>query len=615
MIENKIIEITKENTFDRDWAIFTQIEKEFKSDVNSPSIQDIVNKITFASQIDFILSDCVFHRRLYEAILWSFNQGGLILNLTYKNHEILSQLKGLKFNKLEKDDDISINYMCIKGKKDGKQYELAFLLEDNIIKLDSPINFKKEDNKLNDFLNGCEIMFIIDNKYNNKHNDLIEKGKEKKLNIAYIIKTQNFSKEIHDKFKDLKISLLVCDRIKPAIILLTKTNKLYCLKYYKNIEILFEIANLEHYVQDNLYFNNKQSRNIKELPKNFLCFNNNKIENCFIQDEKQISIEISSPTMEDFISENFDKSITDKHNDYSMECKVVKYRFVLNPPRFNSEYKISGVYDEIKKVAKKVAKLNSDVLIKIKDDVTNLISGTWIEKTIDNLFNIKNFILNVVSNYEYSNFDKYCIKTIDDLEENKIKMFNEVLNIYKSLNKGAEVLKYSKFDEEIDGYRKTIKDKERLIQDNIEVLSNKRRIEILSKKIEDLELLKQKFESKDDNRDIMVQNSFCSNYNKWLNKQQTRVLYSDSVTSVVKKDLSKAEHFENFLEKNLYTFNDYYDNFVSFLKQIIKCLVFPLEYTVYEKNNQNFIVINSLEENESVKNICKKYNLFTVAKE
>ena len=137
----------------------------------------------------------------------------------------------------------------------------------------------------------------------------------------------------------------------------------------------------------------------------------------------------------------------------------------------------------------------------------------------------------------------------------------------------------------------------------------------MSKKIEDLELLKQKFESKDDNRDIMVQNSFCSNYNKWLNKQQTRVLYSDSVTSVVKKDLSKAEHFENFLEKNLYTFNDYYDNFVSFLKQIIKCLVFPLEYTVYEKNNQNFIVINSLEENESVKNICKKYNLFTVAKE
>ena len=122
-------------------------------------------------------------------------------------------------------------------------------------------------------------------------------------------------------------------------------------------------------------------------------------------------------------------------------------------------------------------------------------------------------------------------------------MFNEVLNIYKSLNKGAEVLKYSKFDEEIDGYRKTIKDKERLIQDNIEVLSNKRRIEILSKKIEDLELLKQKFESKDDNRDIMVQNSFCSNYNKWLNKQQTRVLYSDSVTSVVKKRFKQSGTF------------------------------------------------------------------------
>lgn len=123
------------------------------------------------------------------------------------------------------------------------------------------------------------------------------------------------------------------------------------------------------------------------------------------------------------------------------------------------------------------------------------------------------------------------------------------------------------------------------------------------------------FESDDDNRDIMVQDSFCSNYNKWLNKQQTRTLYSDSVTGIVKKDLSKSEQFENLLEESLYGFNEYYDNFVSLLKQIIKCLVFPLEYTVYEKNNQNFIVINSLEENESVKNICKKYNLFTVAKE
>ena len=96
MIENKIIEITKENDFDRDWAIFTDVEENFKSHVNAQSIQDIVNKITFASQIDFILSDCVFHRRLYEAILWSFNQGGLILNLTYKNDVEIIKLEGRK---------------------------------------------------------------------------------------------------------------------------------------------------------------------------------------------------------------------------------------------------------------------------------------------------------------------------------------------------------------------------------------------------------------------------------------------------------------------------------------------------------------------------------------
>ena len=473
--------------------------------------------------------------------------------------------------------------------------------------MDSPINFEKEDKDTYKFFKKYQTIFIIDETYNNKYKELIEKSKEKRL--------KNFNKQLRDELIKLGVDIMVCDKVSPAVLLSNNENRLYCLKYYNNKQIIFETSCLNYFVKGNLYLNSRKSIGIKELPREFLCFTGDKVEKCCIQEEMEVPIEVQCLTMDDFINGNFDKSIIDKHNDYSMKCKVVKYKFILNPPKINSEYRISSVYDDIKKVAKNIEELDSDALQSFKDDVKNLESGTWIEKTINNFLKIKMNVLNVINNYQYTGFDKYCEESIDDLEKNKSKMFDKIFNIYKSFNKGAEVAKYSKFDEEIDGYRKTIKDKEKLIQDNIEVLSNKKRIEILSKKIEDLELLKQQFESKENSRDITVKDSFCSNYNKWINKQQTDLLHFDSVTGVVKKEASQSGKFENLLEKYLYTFNDYYDNFVSFLKQIIKCLVFPLEYTVYEKNNQNFIVINSLEENESVKNICKKYNLFTVAKE
>ena len=92
MIENKIIEISKENTVDRACAIFTNVEENFKSHFNAQSIQDIVNKITFAKDIDILFADDVFHRRLYEEILWAFNQGGLTLNLKYKLTSITCHL-------------------------------------------------------------------------------------------------------------------------------------------------------------------------------------------------------------------------------------------------------------------------------------------------------------------------------------------------------------------------------------------------------------------------------------------------------------------------------------------------------------------------------------------
>ena len=137
----------------------------------------------------------------------------------------------------------------------------------------------------------------------------------------------------------------------------------------------------------------------------------------------------------------------------------------------------------------------------------------------------------------------------------------------------------------------------------------------MSKKIEDLELLKQQFESKENSRDITVKDSFCFNYNKWINKQQTDYLHFDSVTGVVKKEASQSGKFKNLLEKYLYTFNDYYDKFLNYLKKVDNCLLFPLNYTVYEKDKKNYIIIDSIDEFYNTAKLCEKYNILTIAKE
>ena len=69
------------------------------------------------------------------------------------------------------------------------------------------------------------------------------------------------------------------------------------------------------------------------------------------------------------------------------------------------------------------------------------------------------------------------------------------------------------------------------------------------------------------------------------------------------------------VENYLYDFNNYLENFLKLIKELKKNMVFPLKYLVYEKDNKNYIALTDISEYESSKEICKKFNLFAIAKE
>lgn len=626
MIKNKIIEITKNNTFNKSWALFT------KSDINYASkekgllikeienyitIKEIENYITFASQIDLIVSFDILHKRIFDAILWAFMQGGLVINLVYKSDKLLKGLKDLSFNKTIKDNDLTLNYICIQGKRNNQNYEVAFLLEDDIVQLDSPIDFNSSNKNSYNFLDDCNEVFIIDELYSNKYDEFILNCKKRKIGVNYIIETKNFSKNIHDLCREKQMNLFVCENIKPAILLANKnTNKLSCFKFYKNINIFFDVYNSNTYIINTLYKNNFKEICMKDLPTLFLSYNSGEIKQCKINEYKEIDITVQNSTMEDFINEDFDKSIVDRHNDYSDESKSVKYIFNLIPPRLNDSYKISSIYNGINNVSKDIEALNDKVVLDFGSGAKSIIAENWISKMCDAILKDKKEILNLIDKYQFMNFSEFCDNIICNLQKNKSIMIEEVIKIYSELNQDASDIKFTKIDDEIQNYRQTIQEKEKLVLNNIDVLSNKRRIEILEKKINDLELLKQRFSCNSNDRNKKNTDEFKASYIKWIKSQNIVIPQQDSVKSVINtKGLSNIELFEMLVKNYLYDFNNYLENFLKLIKELKNNIVFPLKYLVYEKDNKNYIALTDISEYESSKEIRKKFNLFAIAKE
>lgn len=617
MIKNKIIEITKNNTFNKSWALFTKSDINYASKGKGLLIKEIENYITFASQIDLVVSFDILHKRIFDAILWAFMQGGLVINLVYKSNKLLKGLKDLSFNKTIKDNDLTLNYICIQGKRNNQNYEVAFLLEEDIVQLDSPINFNSSNKNSYNFLDDCNEVFIIDELYSNKYDEFILNCKKRKIKVNYIIETKNFSKSIHDLCKEKQVNLFVCENIRPVILLTNKnTNKMSCLKFYKNINIFFEVYNSNNYIINTLYKNNFKEIYMKDLPAQFLSYNSGEIKECKINEYKEIDITVQNSTMEDFINEDFDKSIVDRHNDYSDESKSVKYIFNLIPPRLNDSYKISSIYNGINNVAKGIEALNDKVILDFGRGINSIIAENWISKICNTILKNKKEILNLIGKYQFINFSDFCDNILYNLQHNKSIMVEEIVKIYSKLNQDASDIKFAKFDDEIRSYRQTIQEKEKLVLNNIDVISNKRRIEILEKKINDLELLKQTFSRNGNDRNKKNIDEFKASYIKWIKSQNTVISQQNSVKSIINtRDLNNIELFEMLVENYLYDFNNYLENFLKLIKELKNNMVFPLKYLVYEKDNKNYIALTDISEYESSKEICKKFNLFAIAKE
>ena len=610
MIENKKIIITKENTFDKGWTLFHPFDLNINRNrlFKETMISDVIRLITHSNEVNLILSDSCLSSRIVNEIEWANKY--IKLNIIAKDDSIINNYRKFSFNSKKVDSSIDFSYIGIIGKENGH-----FMISDGYTEIDDSlykVYFQNKNLKGDySFLNNASKLIIIDCDGKKDYSMVISAASQNKIPCYYAVNTRYFNNRIFNYSKENKIELLVSEYTQNGIIVVNRDNTLSCVTMTNNgFYLSYPIENISSFLgmeyKSGYYKDSIETDKLKgEI---YSCYNG-RIEKLNIIDKKIIPLNVDVELMSDFVSETFDSSIVEKHNDYSAEAKKVEYQFNLIPPLFDSKYVESNIYDGIHELHSKWNKQQTLKIKRIKDDYNTFIDEDY--GLIDFLLETEKFTKEFderVEKCDYKNY--YCwIKSVSDqFNKNRTSLLDICKNMFNSINEESSGTKFDKFDNEIAGYEQTIKEKNALIQKGIDVLSNKRRVEILTKKINDLLELKKHFESNSSSRNDKNLNAFIKRCEELLDGKH-RVFNDDSIGNIVKpKEETKLAKLEAFVDNYLLSIRKYDDECLSTIDKLSNESI-PEDYAVYDKKGQRYIIINDLQEYETTKHICDKFKL------
>ena len=610
MIDNKRLIINKLNTFTMGWSLVQPyrlpvvINKNFEEITTS----SIVKAITKADKVNIILTEPCLSSRIIAELEWVNKY--IDIHIIAKNEEIVSRYSNISFSSTIIDETIDINYLGIMGEE-----SLFVIISDFYIETDDCINNLYFDNasiKSNyDFLKDALALYVLDDGTLD-YSDILSRAIK---NTYYIVPNELYNKSLISQFVNSNVQLLLSERVQCGIFIKTRDSLLRVSKL-NNIYITYPTESFNNFYSDlyePLYLKDMLSGN--EIPSSAYSCTNRGIKKVKIEDRKTIKIELIIQNMDDFVNETFDKSIVESHNDYSAEAKEVEYQFTLIPPVFDSSYKKSCIYDELYRMYETISKIQKYDYESFMMECSQLTNENEILTLLHFMNSSWGKYKNMFQKYDFSDF--YNISGIlFDCVENIHKNFIKYLaNIYSEIEKKTSIVKFDKFDDEIKGYQSTILEKQSLIEQNIDVLSNKRRIEILNKKINDLLVLKQRFESTTSQRNDKGSSefeAFCKRVIKGtFAKHSTN---DESIGNVIKQnENNKMVKLYSFVETSLKDFAEYINSLYGELYKCVKIDI-PNDYTVYDKEGNHYIVINSLSEYSKTKELREKYNLKCIAR-
>lgn len=604
MIENKCIKIVKKNKFDKDWALFQEYELDlFKNPLYEETyIPTIIKLITFADELNLILSKPCLSSKIIEEIVWANKYTKV--NIIAKSTNIIKKYSNIKFTKVTIDNKIDFNYFGIKG-KDNKY----FIINDGYIEVDDTIekkyfsNIKLKNNVL--FSKNVSKIIIIDSKAEFKELELVKMAGKTKINCLYVINIKAFNKDVFDIAVKNSLNLFISDKTNNGLIMLLKNGDIKKISLLDDeLPYIYSIPTIRDYI-GKLYINDSK---IKANANLFICLDGI-IKSLNIVSKKIIKIDVPIKHMRDFVDDKFDSSIAESHNDYSSEAKSVEYQFTLIPPIFDKTYKVSKIYDEVISL---IDEWNGSQIIdfeNIKKDYFDYADEDFgIINLLDKSVSFTKSLNKSKLEYDFVDFNKEIKNTIQLFENLNENLLNVCKEMHNKTNDMSLSNKFDKFDAEIIRYDQLILEKESLIKNGIDKFKNEKRIEDLKNKRDNLLNLKEKFITSSSKINDKSQIEFIDYCCKILSNDKKEIC-SDSLVNVIKiSNESRIFKLYSFIDKYLLNIKQYIDTSLNILFKLNEICI-PETYKVYEKNKKRYIVIDDISEYESTKDLCKQFNL------
>lgn len=615
MIENKIITITKQNNFDKGWALFSPQRERLFQNVQFKPIEsvDLVRQITYASEIVLVLAKATLSSNILQELKWANK---------YVKPKIVAKEQAIvdKYNFAAELVKIDFNVNCNAISITSKYGKNCYLLDDGITQIDDTVeNFFLGKNSSSlatkDIVKDADEAYLFVDEKTQVDFDLLEFFEKNGISNSLIIPNYCYSKELYTRLKDISTQIVVAEQT-TNVIVYKKSGKLFLVKQIGNLVVSGEIRDCTAFIHGALHKCLKLPVALQgeEIPTNAL-FVDKTVTPLQIAKEKVVERVVPILTMADFVAEKFDASETELHNQYCTQAQSIRYVFTLVPPLIDDKYKLSSIYSGAKELHAQWFVLRKNRTKAFKSEIVNLFgTNNGFVRTIDLLEEIDGYLKETVERNHYHAY-KYCLgKYVDSITKDVNSLFDYCAELFSFTSQESENTQFSKIDKEIIGYKSTIVEKQRLIDEGKDVLQNKRRIEILQDKIAYLTELKKGFIQKSDVRTsdatkefvqkckLMVAGTFSENE-------------TDSVANIINTNtLSKAAQLELLLKNNLPFFSKLLDRLLEILKAF-KEIDVPEDYVVYEKEpDSRYIVIEELKDYEATLSLQQQYNLQCVTR-
>lgn len=617
MIKNKLITITKENQFDMGWTIFTPYQLTFYKNPRYKAllVTDIVRAITRSDKVYIVLSEECLASAIIKELEWVNKY--TTIELIAKTEQITQRYSSIKFSSVKINPDITFNYLSIIGATSLSVMIDNGYTETNTLVKEVYFDGHSATNNFSFLSDLEEVMFVgdcFDNEYAELYNECLRQGKK----TYRVINKRKYNKEFFDRFNGTKTLLLLSDFARSGILGFTRGGEIR--KIFKAKEGLFFVSAVER-VDENigeLYSCvwQGQERTLQDIEgkKSIYAWWDKEIFPFAIKDKIVVERTIDIPLMSDFISETFDESETDKHNQYSAIAKNVEYQFTLVPPLKDDSYKSSCIYEPILSLAKEIKKVYKIDFVKAIDEIKEFSEQEGLSYVFAEINNWSKWFVKAVNDCEYKNYYSINLQFLNLLQDTQKRLLSYCEQMFTEINTENSDTKFDKFDDEIAGYKRQVEEKKALIEQGIEVLKNTSRVKTLEKKISDLLGLKKRFEGTSSNRDSKELQAFLQKCNDIMAGRYKTVASEESIGQVLEKtEKTKMMMLNSFIVKYLFVFNDFMGKIVPSVERLLEIEI-PEDYQVFEKEEQRYIVINELKEYDLTKAIREKFNLLCLTR-